>query len=68
VFVPTAIITGGNRLHRLAAWLFAVTGQSGPWPPRVEERYAAAGFRARAVVETLEHSQVVVVIAEKVSG
>jgi ubiquinone/menaquinone biosynthesis C-methylase UbiE len=67
VFVPTAAITGGGWLHRLAAWLFAVTGQSGPWPPQVEARYAAAGFRARVVVEQLEHSQVVVVVAEKVA-
>jgi ubiquinone/menaquinone biosynthesis C-methylase UbiE len=65
VFVPTAVITGGGLLQRFAAWLFAVTGQAGPWPPQVEERYDAAGFRPRVEIDQLEHSQVVIVVAEK---
>jgi len=65
VFVPTARITGGRWLQRLAAWLFAVTGQSGPWPPEVEGRYRAAGLRARLEVDQLPGSEVVIVIAEK---
>ncbi|MBI3362064.1 MAG: class I SAM-dependent methyltransferase [Chloroflexi bacterium] len=65
VFIPTAKITGGGPIHRFAEWLFAVTGQSGPWPPQVEARYHAAGFDARIEVEKLKHSEVTIVIAEK---
>lgn len=65
VFVPTATITGGSPIHRVAAWLFAVTGQSGRWPPQVEARYRAAGFEARIEVEKLERSEVVIVVADK---
>lgn len=65
VFIPTALITGGSLLYRLAAWLFAVTGQSGPWPPRVEEIYSAVGFKVKIEVDKLERSEVTVVVAER---
>ena len=65
VFVPTARITAGSLAHRLAAWLFSATGQAGPWPPQVEARYRAAGFRVRVESDLLPWSEVVIVIAEK---
>ena len=68
VFIPTAKITAGSPVHQFAAWLFAVTGQSGPWPPAVEARYRAAGFETRIALESLRRSEVVVVVAEKKSG
>ncbi len=65
VFVPTARLIGGSPLHRLAAWLFAITGQAGPWPPQVEARYRQAGFTPRVEVDRLPYSEVVIVVAEK---
>lgn len=64
-FVPTAVITGSGPIDQFAAWLFAITGQSGPWPPGVEALCRAAGFEARVEVEKLARSKVVIVIAEK---
>lgn len=66
-FVPTAVITGGGLIDQFAAWLYAITGQAGPWPPGVEARYRAAGFEARVEGEKLARSEVVIVIAEKKS-
>jgi hypothetical protein len=68
VFVPTATITAGSVAHRLAAWLFSATGQAGPWPPQVEARFRAAGFRPRIEADLLPWSEVTIVIAEKASG
>lgn len=68
IFIPSAVITGGGLLHRLAAGLFSATGQSGNWPPQVEARYQAAGFKTRIEVQKLKYSQVTIVVAEKVSA
>ena len=68
VIVPSAWITGKGLLDRLAARLFAVTGQAGPLElmlPGLKQRIAAGGFAVRHVLVEREGSRVLVIIGEK---
>jgi ubiquinone/menaquinone biosynthesis C-methylase UbiE len=68
VIVPSAWITGKGPLDRLAAGLFAVTGQAGVLElllPGLKRRIAAGRFAVRHVLVEGEGSRVLVVIGEK---
>ena len=68
VIVPSAWITGTSLPERLAAWLFAVTGQAGALElilPGVKRRIAASGFVVRHELVEAAGSRVLVVVGEK---
>jgi ubiquinone/menaquinone biosynthesis C-methylase UbiE len=68
VIVPSAWITGNGLLDRLAAGLFAVTGQAGVLElllPGLKRRIAAGGFAVRHALVEAEGSRVLVIIGDK---
>jgi ubiquinone/menaquinone biosynthesis C-methylase UbiE len=69
VIIPTAWITGGRPLERLAAWVFKVSGEA-PGNPNfmssaLKSRFATAGFRASSEIIKKRGSQVLVIVAKK---
>jgi ubiquinone/menaquinone biosynthesis C-methylase UbiE len=69
VIVPTAWITGGRILERLAAWIFRVSGEA-PGKPHllsaaIKTRFVHAGFEVRSEVVEKKGSQVLVIVARK---
>ncbi len=69
VILPTAWITGGGPLERLAAGLFRLTGEASgkPQPLRREaqEQFQQAGFAVQSELVPLRGSQVLVIIATR---
>lgn len=66
VFVPVAHITGPAWPDRLAALVFALTGQaSQAWFEPVLARFAQAGWQARVEQVTLPRSVVTVIVAAR---
>ena len=68
VIVPSAWITGKGLLERLAAGLFAVTGQAGLLElvlPGIKRRIAASGFAVSHALVEAAGSRVLVVLGEK---
>ena len=69
VLIPLAWITGASLRHRLAAWLFRVTGQSVAIDNPVLEiglsRIQDAGFITETPINDLEHSKVLILVAHK---
>jgi ubiquinone/menaquinone biosynthesis C-methylase UbiE len=70
VIIPTAWITGGQMLERLAAWVFRVTGEAPGMPhilsDAVKDRFVSAGFKVRSEIAEKKGSQVLVVLAKKI--
>jgi ubiquinone/menaquinone biosynthesis C-methylase UbiE len=54
-----------DPLTRLIWWLYQVTGQAEPLPGGSEAVLAEAGFRSHIVWESVGHSRVMLVVAEK---
>jgi ubiquinone/menaquinone biosynthesis C-methylase UbiE len=65
VFVPNAEFKGGSVVQRGLEFVYRATGQRGPWPLWIAERFGAAGFRLTQAVEPCRISVAQVVIAEK---
>ncbi len=65
VVVFGGLLTGGDAADHALEWAYRVTGQRGPWPVALEPRFAAAGFRARIVTETLPHSTALLLVADR---
>jgi ubiquinone/menaquinone biosynthesis C-methylase UbiE len=65
VFVPNGVLTGGGLARQGLEAAYRITGQRGPWPVRIEERFSAAGFALSSVTEPCRISVAQVVIAEK---
>ena len=63
VFVPNGTLTGGGAARQGLELAYRVTGQRGPWPPGVEERFAAAGFTLLAATELCKRSEATVLVA-----
>jgi ubiquinone/menaquinone biosynthesis C-methylase UbiE len=70
VIIPTAWITGGNMLDRLAAWVFRVTGEAPGMPHilsnAVKSRLVSAGFSVQSEIVEKKGSQVLVILAKKI--
>jgi ubiquinone/menaquinone biosynthesis C-methylase UbiE len=69
VIIPTAWITGGRPLERLAAWVFRVSGEA-PGNPNLmaaalKARFVNAGYIASSEIVEKRGSQVVVIVAKK---
>jgi len=69
VIIPTAWITGGGPLERLAAWVFRVSGEA-PGNPNllaatVKARFVNAGFVATSEIVEKRGSQILVILAKK---
>lgn len=65
VFVPNGTLTGGGAARQGLELAYRATGQRGPWPPGVEQRFNAAGFHLSAATETCKRSYATVLIATK---
>jgi len=65
VVVFGGLLTGQNAADRALEWAYRVTGQRGPWPVAIEDRFAAAGLSARVVTETLPRSTALLFVAKK---
>jgi ubiquinone/menaquinone biosynthesis C-methylase UbiE len=70
VIIPTAWITGGNMLDRLAAWVFRVTGEAPGMPHilsnAVKSRLVSAGFSVQSEIVEKKGSQVLVILAKNI--
>jgi ubiquinone/menaquinone biosynthesis C-methylase UbiE len=69
VIIPTAWITGGGPLERLAAWVFKASGEA-PGNPNlmaatVKARFVNAGYIASSEIVEKRGSQVLVIVAKK---
>jgi ubiquinone/menaquinone biosynthesis C-methylase UbiE len=69
ILLPLAWITSTNPLHKLAAWLFKVTGQStnedDPSLDLGESKIQDAGFTTQTHIIELKHSKVLILEAQK---
>jgi ubiquinone/menaquinone biosynthesis C-methylase UbiE len=65
VFVPNGQLTGGGLARQGLELAYRITGQRGPWPPEIEERFHTAGFTLSQAVEPGRFSIAQVVIAHK---
>ncbi|MGZ6347559.1 MAG: class I SAM-dependent methyltransferase [Anaerolineales bacterium] len=67
VIIPTAWITGGGPLERLAAWVFRVSGEAPGNPDimaaAIKSRFSNAGFKASSEIVKKRGSQVLVIVA-----
>lgn len=63
--LPVAWITGEGSVHRIAAWLFGITGQSPKWDDRMLNPFHDVGFSARVEYKKIESSDLVFIIADK---
>ena len=69
IILPVAWITGGNLLHKMAAWLFKVTGES----TELDEeklssdlsQFERFGFSTEFEIRELENSQVLILRGKK---
>jgi ubiquinone/menaquinone biosynthesis C-methylase UbiE len=69
VIIPTAWITGGHQVERLAAWVFRVTGEA-PGKPHdlsvpTKNRINQAGFLVKSEVVETKGNQVLLIVATK---
>jgi ubiquinone/menaquinone biosynthesis C-methylase UbiE len=71
IILPVAWITGDNILHKAAAWLFKVTGQTGDSDKDLYKmglnRYAQAGFDTDLEIRELKNSRVLILQGTKVA-
>lgn len=65
VIVAGAQLGDRKPSARLIDWLYRVTGQSDPLPRGTESIFDQAGWRARIETEQINHSQVMLLIADK---
>lgn len=65
VIVAGAQIGDRKPSARLIAWLYRITGQSEPLPRGSESIFDQVGLPAHTEIETIGHSAVMLVIAEK---
>jgi ubiquinone/menaquinone biosynthesis C-methylase UbiE len=65
VVVAMARLSGRSMLARFIRWLYRITGQEGPIPVEGERLLQDTGFTARAVLEEVGRSEVVLVVAER---
>ncbi len=65
VFVPNGTLTGGGPARQGLELAYRATGQRGPWPPGVEERFTDAGFELTAAKAPCKRSYATVLIAMK---
>jgi ubiquinone/menaquinone biosynthesis C-methylase UbiE len=72
IILPLAWITGGNFLHKTAAWLFRITGQA----PEIEENTIAkeldrinqVGFKSYSEFREIQNSKVMLIRGTKTIG
>jgi ubiquinone/menaquinone biosynthesis C-methylase UbiE len=64
VVIPMAQITGRGLLDRLAAWLFQITGQSGPILEAWTDSFRQAGYDARVDAIELPRARVARILAD----
>jgi ubiquinone/menaquinone biosynthesis C-methylase UbiE len=65
VFVPNGQLTGGGVAKQGLEVAYRATGQRGPWPHRIEDRFTQAGFTLAEVLEPCRISVAQVIIAQK---
>lgn len=58
-------LRGRDLLSRFIRWLFRITGQGEPLPPESAARLTQAGFESRVAWGAVDHTQVMLVLAEK---
>jgi ubiquinone/menaquinone biosynthesis C-methylase UbiE len=63
VIVAGGILTGGSVLKNALETAYKATGQRGPWPVKLEQRFLDAGFTVEVFVETCPYSVAYVVVA-----
>ena len=68
VVVFNGVLTSGSAVKDALEFAYRVTGQRGPWPVDVKQRFADAGFHAEMIVEELARSAVLLFVAEKIAG
>ncbi len=65
VIVPNGLLTGGGVASSALELAYRATGQRGPWPEDIPQRFAEAGFRLKQATVTFPRSVALVIIAEK---
>jgi ubiquinone/menaquinone biosynthesis C-methylase UbiE len=69
VIIPTAWITGGRFLERLAAWVFRVTGEAPGKPHSIsvslKTKFEHAGFATRGEIVETRGSHALIIVAKK---
>lgn len=65
VTIPLAWIKGGTLLDRIAAWLFRITRQAPQWDPAWSQPFENAGFEVRILLQDIQQSTVLIIIAKK---
>ncbi len=65
VVLPTVWITGRDGLHRLAAALFRLTGQTSSWDDTILVPFQKVGFQAQSIQTTHKTWSSLIILARK---
>ncbi|MBI5931063.1 MAG: class I SAM-dependent methyltransferase [Chloroflexi bacterium] len=65
VIVPNGILTGGGIAKDVLEATYRATGQRGPWPVDLEQRFQEAGFEVQSLVELCPYSVAQVIVATR---
>ncbi len=65
VIVPNGILTGGGVAKDALEAAYRATGQRGPWPADLEQRFQKAGFAVQSLIEQCPYSIAQVVVATR---
>jgi ubiquinone/menaquinone biosynthesis C-methylase UbiE len=65
IVLPLVWITGEGIIERFTSWLFRVTGQTGPWDPKMVVPFKAVGFQAQVKTNVQPAWTTHLIIAEK---
>lgn len=65
VIVPNGILTGGGVAKEALEAAYRATGQRGPWPVNLEERFREAGFEVQTFIEHCPYSIAQVLVATR---
>ncbi len=65
VIVASGILTGGGLLKDTLETAYRITGQRGPWPVSLQERFAQAGFTLEIFAQQYPYSIAYVLVATR---
>ncbi len=65
VIVFGGILTGGGVLKDLLETAYRITGQRGPWPQDITERFNQAGFAVEFLTQQCPYSYAMIVVATR---
>lgn len=65
VIVPMGVLTGGGVMKNALETAYQITGQRGPWPADIAQRFSDAGFNVEVLTHPCPYSIATVLVATR---